>query len=621
MGLCGSAKVYEFDPDEAKNSSRVPDGGSRTKKLVYLALILLYAFGMAPGSFFPLAPVPVFVFLPGLVYAFYKIKRCKKKDWGATFFTNQDGALLLPLAYFCFLTQRLIMLSTTGCSIAQLAPPFFYNFGYITKCCLKNCPISRYSSHRMDIIDNNSVLDETCPGKSSWSTWERADILAFKNSSRSHITSASDESLPKPRYICQMRMEVVTNPLFTIGVLVWAVLNFFNWSDAKSKNSSTEEIKENYPSLQGVKEELLAIVTNRKPMQTVKMHFSACTKANTFIHIVGALLGMVASLGFIIDGLINTQPMIAPDYFHMVTGILGNIVMGTYLYDVVFLRIKATYDKVYDDIKNLSKYIKPRNDGNTFSELPEQLPESFKTKKNLKQWILVRQLLLEKVEPEYKYASISLSIIVTGCLYYVTFMLIRVVVEQIEDNRTPLQTLSQNNQNFAVYFGMMIVFLTWSINVLSQIISIGEEQQRHATILRKGAFACKVTNEDEEIGNAIAEVAETCADYIKNLDVYPKAILSLEIRPSMVYAMFGYIVSSIFAFIIAQATGGGGTEEGVEDVDENVQIGILVSIGLPAVYILFHIMANHLSSGMINAIIGIGLDGIMAANGEEKSEE
>jgi hypothetical protein len=432
----------------------------------------------------------------------------------------------------------------------------------------------------MDNIDNDSVLDETCPGKSSWSNWERVDISAFKNSSTSVMT------LPKPRYICQMRMEIGGNPLFVLGVFATILLNISNTEENKNM-SSNEEIPEICTSLGMAKDDPLLNIVTKAPWKHEDKHFSKCEKGHILIHVVGALLGIVASLGFFIDALTNTQPMIAPDYIHMAAGVSGNMVMGTYLYDAVFLRIKATYDGVYKDMKSISGSITPVKDGQLFGESPK----SFKSEKKLKQWIIVRQLLLEKIEPEYQYASISLTIVVIGGLYFVTFMLIRVAMEQAGDGRTPLQTLSRNSQNFSAAFGMTIVLSTWSINVLSQIISIGEEQQNHANILRKGAFACKLKNKDQEIGKAIAEIAETCADHIENLDVYPKAILSLEIRPSTVYAIFGYFLSSACAFIITQATSSGKTDED-SDINENILIGILVSLGIPAVYIFFHVVAN-----------------------------
>ena len=208
--------------------------------------------------------------------------------------------------------------------------------------------------------------------------------------------------------------------------------------------------------------------------------------------------------------------------------------------------------------------------------------------------MVVRQLLLEKFEPEYKYASISLSIVLAGCLYFLTYMLVRMLIEKTVDRQTPLQTLSQNSQNFTATFGVMIIFLTWSFNVLSQIMSIGKEQQAHARLLRKSAFVCKIIYKDEEKGTDMAEISEICADHIENLDVYPKAILSLEVRPSMVYVFFGYIVSTIGAFTMAEVSGGSNeTDEPEANLNFEIQMALLVSLGLPTLYIFIHVLGNR----------------------------
>ena len=73
--------------------------------------------------------------------------------------------------------------------------------------------------------------------------------------------------------------------------------------------------------------------------------------------------------------------------------------------------------------------------------------------------------------------------------------------------------------------------------------------------------------------------------------------MSIEIRPSIVYVLFGYFASSAGAFIIAEATGGKKDPNEEDDsINSEVQGALLILFGICLFYVFAHVLENVLSA-------------------------
>ena len=514
----------------------------------------------------------------------------------------------------------------------------------ISKCCLLNCPISRYGGiKRLDNLDNTSTIPtaSTCPGSSNWDTWNTANI--------------TNDSLGKPRHLCMFRSEIGGSPLVFVGIL--AVLCFGNVQFPEEeiitqRERYRKEVRQHYPFKEkndtgtddinqrpSFKQTILRYVDRALKHKTetsetnddqAAMKYKTETsetnvdqamkyktemfgiKTENFMKIfVGSLIGVVGSLGLIIDFIMNVTRPLTEDFLHLSFGICGNICVGIYVYNNVYYRIIKTYYKVFLDVKEFSELVKNKdfegkNENSDVGEKTKEknekkslfdkslvnLPDSIKTVRNLKGWMAARQLLLENLEPEYLYASTSLTIIVISCLYFISFMAIRTVIEYYADGHTPFVILASNAQNFSATFGLASVFLVWSFSVLWQIVEIGKEQEEHSNILEKALFSLKLTTEASEELNNIEMFVNSCREHIEAHDNYPKAIMSLEIRPHLVYGLFVYFGSSIATFIIVQvySINNSDVSETAASLSRggNIILALSIALGLPFVYTIVH---------------------------------
>ena len=92
--------------------------------------------------------------------------------------------------------------------------------------------------------------------------------------------------------------------------------------------------------------------------------------------------------------------------------------------------------------------------------------------KQLKAWVIARELLLGIIQPIYRYATVSFSIMVLSWLYIFTQNVILLAISFFGENIGPLSRLSNNDGNLSTSTCLGICLTYWVLHAFFQIYQI-----------------------------------------------------------------------------------------------------------------------------------------------------